>query len=69
MSVVISNIKRVFKFKGEELPDPDPTWSTNEVLDFFAGKYPELTAGYVKEPEQSGDKMVYEIGFSVGDKA
>jgi PRTRC genetic system protein C len=66
MSVEV--LKREFHFKEEVLPDPDPAMSVPEVLDFYSGKYPELTSGVVQEPEIEDGKMIYSIDFVVGEK-
>lgn len=70
MAAVITTTVRKFTFKEEELPDPDPRMSVNEVLDFYSGKYPELAAGIVSEPEDGPDgELIYDITYSVGNKA
>lgn len=68
MALKIETVERIFKFKDQDLPDPDPTMTTAQVLDFYSQQYPELSAGFVKEPEEENGKMIYEIGFSVGSK-
>lgn len=70
MAVEVKQLKRIFTFKDETLPDPDPSMSIPEVLDFYSGKYPELTAGKVGEPEidEEASTMVYDVSFNMGDK-
>jgi PRTRC genetic system protein C len=61
-------LKREFHFKEEVLTDPDPAMSVPEVLDFYSGKYPELTSGVVQEPEIDEGKLIYNIDFVMGEK-
>lgn len=69
MPVKIETMERVFSFKGEDLPDPDPQMSPTEVIEFYSAKYPELTAATVKETTEKDGKTVYSLEYSVGNKA
>lgn len=69
MAVQITDIKRVFKFKDERLDDPDPTMSVAEAIEFYSRKYPELAAGTVKKEYMEGNTMVYDLQYTVGEKA
>lgn len=61
-------LRRVFKYNGRSLPDPDPAMSPDEVRVFYANTYPELQAGVVEGPEDEGNKLVFELRRAVGTK-
>ena len=70
----VTKLKRVFviekggKEKDIELPDPNPKMDTNEVVKFYSGTYPELTAGTVTGPTVEGNKAKYKVKTVVGTK-
>lgn len=71
MAAVIDVLPRVFKFGDEELPDPDPTMTPEEVISFYSGRYPELVTGTIKNQELSKDKntLILTIDYGIGTKA
>ncbi|MGN6435975.1 MAG: PRTRC system protein C [Agriterribacter sp.] len=72
MALEVTNLKREFRFKkdGTEvtLPDPNPEFTTNEVLQFYSGQYPELTTATLDSPKIDGGKAVYAVKTTVGTK-
>ena len=63
----MKNQPRIFMHGDNRLPDPDPTKTPQEVRDFYAAQYPELTtATYAFKTE--GGKDVYTFKKSVGTK-
>lgn len=68
MALHITTHKRVFKFKGNSLSDPDPSMSPLEVQKFYSGTYPELTTATVQGPSMVDEVAVYEFKTSVGTK-
>lgn len=70
MALEVKNLEREFRFKkdGKEmaLPDPNPDFSTNEVMKFYAGQYPEMTNGIAEGPKVESDKAVYIISTKAG---
>jgi PRTRC genetic system protein C len=68
MALQVTDLKRVFKFNGEELPDPDPNYSTDEVIGYYSVKYPELTTATVAGPNINGEVAEYEFKTTVGTK-
>jgi PRTRC genetic system protein C len=62
MPLVVSNLTREFKFKKDgtpvTLPDPNPDFSVEEVMQFYSGQYPELTTA----------TAVYSVKTTVGTK-
>ena len=61
-------LKRVFKYNGRNLPDPDPAMSPDEVRTFYASAYPELQSGVVEGPDDEGNKLVFELRRALGTK-
>ena len=61
-------LKRVFKYNGRSLPDPDPAMAPDEVRAFYATTYPELQSGVVDGPEEAGTRLHYELRRAVGTK-
>ncbi|MFL5810055.1 MAG: PRTRC system protein C [Flavisolibacter sp.] len=72
MALEVTNLERVFQFKKEgtliSLPDPDPSLSVEEVLQFYAPQYPELTTATLDGPRIDGKKSVYSVKTTVGTK-
>ena len=58
----------MFKHRSKTLKDPDKSMSPDEVMQFYAGTYPELTTSNVHGPKIDGDKAVYEFKTTVGTK-
>lgn len=72
MELQTTSLKRVFKFKkGNEtitLPDPNPEFTTTDVIQFYSGQHPELTTCTVDGPKIENDQQVYEFKTTVGTK-
>ena len=73
MALEVTNIERKFEFEnadGEKviMPDPGTHMSTDEVMNFYANTYPELTTATVSGPEMKEDKAVYTFKTTVGTK-
>jgi PRTRC genetic system protein C len=70
MALQVTNLQRVFTYKKDgkdiSLPDPNPDFSAEEVMKFYAGSYPELTNGFVEGPKVEGDKASYSITTKAG---
>ena len=64
----VQKLERVFKHGDIELKDIDSVKSADQVLDFYAGQYPELTNASVTGPEVVNDKLEYKFSTSVGTK-
>lgn len=67
MTVKVS-VNRIFKYNSLILDDPDPKWSTEEVKDFYANAYPELTQSIIEGPDVSDEGLTYTFRKSVGTK-
>lgn len=68
MALQIQGVKRQFKHGNRQLDDPDPDMTPEEVMQFYAGTYPELTTSNVHGPKMEGDVAVYEFKTTVGTK-
>jgi PRTRC genetic system protein C len=67
MTVKVS-VKRIFKYNSLILDDPDPKWNIEEVKDFYANAYPELTQSIIEGPDVSDEGLTYTFRKSVGTK-
>lgn len=65
-------IPRLFlmKDKGQEieLADPDPNWSVEAVMQFYANSYPLLTTAKVSGPVIDNDAVHYRFESVMGTK-
>ena len=72
MSIEESELKRVFKFNGKELPDPDPEMSAKEVMELYSRQYPSLSNGEIAGPFYDGDQQSWKLegkqGYSMSGK-
>lgn len=69
----VTAVEREFKFSKNgtpvTLPDPNPDMTLDEVLQFYAPQYPELTTATMEEPKMEGNKATYRVKTTVGTKA
>ena len=68
MALNVTGMKRVFKFGNRELEDPDKNMTPDEVMQFYAGTYPELTTSNVHGPKVEDEVALYEFKTTVGTK-
>ena len=68
MTVNVENIKRVFRYNNMKLEEPDTKKSPEEVKEFYATLYPELTQSVIEGPEYKGNEIIYTFTRSVGTK-
>ncbi len=72
MALEVQNLAREFKFKKDgtmvTLPDPNPDFSVEEVMQFYGGQYPELTTATMEGPKVEGRTAVYSVKTTVGTK-
>jgi len=57
----ITQIKRIFVFKDEMLPDPNPNMTPYEVVDHLSNIYPQLATAEVDEGELVDGVLTYNI--------
>lgn len=68
MALNLTGLKRIFKFGNRTLSDPDKSMTPDEVMNFYAGTYPELTTSNVHGPKVEDGQAVYEFKTTVGTK-
>ncbi len=65
-------LERVFILKenGQEikLTDPEPKWSVEAVMNFYANTYPILTTAKVSAPQIKDDAVEYKFESIMGTK-
>jgi len=70
--LIATQLERTFilKDKGQEitLPDPEPKWSVEAVMNFYANTYPILTTSKVSEPKIQNDTVQYKFESVMGTK-
>lgn len=67
-----TELKRVFilKDRGQEirLSDPEPQWSVETVLNFYANTYPTLTTAKISAPKIGDEEVFYHFESVMGTK-
>lgn len=62
--MIVNEVKRqiILERDGDDitLPDVNPKWSIEEVMDYYSGQYPEMTTGKY-EVDNKGEKVIYRI--------
>ncbi|ANF50289.1 PRTRC system protein C [Chryseobacterium glaciei] len=70
--LLATHLERVFilKDKGQEikLTDPEPKWSADAVLNFYANTYPILTTSKISNPKIKDDTVEYHFESVMGTK-
>lgn len=73
----VKTLSRFFKYtprSGDkstiELPDPNPNYNIDKVMEHYAGAYPELSNAVVVKSDDPGeeDRIVYEFKTTLGTK-
>jgi PRTRC genetic system protein C len=64
----IETIKRVFIWKGTQLPDPNPTGNLEAVRDALSHTHPEIANAALDGPTVKGGVHTYTFVASVGTK-
>ena len=70
--LLATQLKRVFilKDKGQDirLNDPEPRWSMEAVMNFYANMYPILTTAKIAAPQIKDDAVEYRFESVMGTK-
>ncbi|EJG02022.1 MULTISPECIES: PRTRC system protein C [Flavobacterium] len=70
--LLATQLERVFilKDKGHDiiLTDPEPRWSVEAVLNFYASRYPILTTAKISAPAIKDDAVEYRFESVMGTK-
>lgn len=64
----MTEMQRVFKYNGIELPEVGSALSVDEAKDFYAQAYPGIINCAVKGPTEDGDKLVYQFVQNTGTR-
>ena len=68
MAITVQRMTRVFEFGGMRLPDPNPSFSIEQVRDMYVNTYPDLATAVVEGPETAHGTMKYQFVRAVGAK-
>ena len=72
MALAINGLERLFTFKkgGETitLSDPNPSMTPEQVMNFYAGPYADLTTATDQGPEIQNDQSIYTFKTTLGTK-
>jgi PRTRC genetic system protein C len=70
--LLATQLQRVFilQEKGQDirLTDPEPRWSVEAVMNFYANMYPILTTAKVSPPQIKDDAVEYKFESVMGTK-
>ncbi|MGC4129513.1 MAG: PRTRC system protein C [Bergeyella sp.] len=70
--LLATQLERIFILKdnGQEiqLSDPEPKWSVEAVMNFYANTYPILTTAKVSAPQIKNDSVQYRFESVMGTK-
>ena len=70
--LLATQLQRVFILRdnGQEirLADPEPKWSVESVMNFYANTYPILTTAKVSAPQIKDDTIQYKFESVMGTK-
>jgi PRTRC genetic system protein C len=66
--IQVGVMPRVFSYKGQDLPDPNPAMSVKEVINHYSNQYHDLVNGFEKEQTLGDGKMIIELGTAIGVK-
>ncbi|MBR8316036.1 PRTRC system protein C [Burkholderia dolosa] len=64
----IETLQREFSYNGAKLADPAPTFTLQQVRDFYSQTYPELTNAEIEGPVIKGNRNIYTFRRAVGTK-
>ena len=70
--LIATQLKRMFVFEENRqtihLADPNPSWSVEQVKNFYSTHYPLLTNAKAGTPYVEGDSVVYPLQITMGTK-
>lgn len=68
MALKIRRLKRVFRYSGTELPDPDPSAKPDKCLELLSSSYPALNNALTEAPSIEGDREIHVVKVATGTK-
>jgi PRTRC genetic system protein C len=70
--LIAKQLDRVFLLKENgtdiRLTDPEPSWSVEAVMNFYANTYPILTTAKISAPQIEDDTVQYRFESVMGTK-
>ena len=63
-----TRLSREFNYNGVRLPDPNPSMTPEEVRQFYAAQYPDITTASITGPETESDRLRYSFTRAIGSK-
>lgn len=70
--LLATQLERIFILTDKEqeirLTDPEPKWSVEAVINFYANTYPILTTAKVSAPKIKDDTIQYKFESVMGTK-
>lgn len=70
--LLATQLERIFTLRENgteiQLADPNPAWSAEAVMNFYANNYPVLTTAKVSAPHIEEDKIAYRFESVMGTK-
>jgi len=63
-----TRMSREFSYMGVKLPDPNSMMTPEEVRQFYAAQYPDITTASITGPEADGEKLRYSFTRAIGSK-
>ena len=63
-----TRMSREFSYNGVKLPDPNPAMTPEEVRQFYATQYPDITTASITDPEAEGDRLRYSFARAIRSK-
>ena len=66
--IEVKVLERRFTYNGTRLPDPNSTFSVEQVRDMYVASYPELATASVEGPSPVDGAREYTFTRSVGAK-
>ena len=70
--LLATQLERIFILTDKEqeirLTDPEPKWSVESVMNFYANTYPILSTDKVSEPKIKDDMIQYKFESVMGTK-
>ncbi|ASZ09622.1 MAG: PRTRC system protein C [Flavobacterium psychrophilum] len=70
--LIAKHLDRIFLLKENgtdiRLTDPEPSWSVEAVMNFYANTYPVLTTAKISAPRIEDDTVQYRFESVMGTK-
>lgn len=64
----INTLSRVFLYDNKEIPDPNSSFTEQEILKFLSGTYPSILNSKIEKREVKDDKLYITVSNVIGTK-